>query len=293
LAQTHAASEIIVVDDGSKDGTPEVLAGFGDRIRVIRQPNGGLSAARNTGILAARCEWIAFLDDDDEYAPMRLERAATGIRQHPGVESHLTNTAIVVAGSPDLDLFALRGIPTGPWLNVERPLPLVLKGCFFAQSLVVRRETLRAVGLFRPTFYEDMDLFIRLAARPPWIVDQYPALRLIRRGNTPAMSDDWRSKPLERCGALVRIHRECLAQPGLTSDEVGLVRNGLATYLFELGIAELRGGSDREARTHFAEAARNFRSPKARAKALCARFGGRPAVGLIERLTRGRKGFVR
>ncbi len=293
LAQTHPAAEIIVVDDGSADRTPEVLVEFGPRIRAIRQENGGLSAARNTGIKAAKTEWVAFLDDDDEYAPDRLSRAAESIARHPSANAHLTNTAIVAEGAADIDLFALRGVSAGPWKPVDRPLGWVLKGCFFAQSLVVRRTLLHDVGLFRKTFYEDMDMFARLVPSRPWIIDEKPMLRLIRRGNTQAMSDDWRSKPIERCGALVRIHRECLALPDLAPAEIAMVRNGLASYLFELGAALQLKGDGPAARTHFAEAARTFGSLRPRLKAHCAFFGGAPFVRLLQFAARRRKRFVR
>lgn len=74
LAQTCSALEVIVVDDGSTDDTPRILAGYGDRIRSIRQDNQGVSAARNTGIAAARGEYLAFLDSDDVWKPRKLER---------------------------------------------------------------------------------------------------------------------------------------------------------------------------------------------------------------------------
>src|SRR5215831_2827499 len=68
LAQTYPLTELIVVDDGSSDHTAEVAARF-PNTRVIRRPNGGQGAARNTGIQAASGDWIAFLDHDDTWHP--------------------------------------------------------------------------------------------------------------------------------------------------------------------------------------------------------------------------------
>jgi glycosyltransferase involved in cell wall biosynthesis len=293
LAQTHPATEVIVVDDGSAQDMREVLARYGSSIQVIRQANAGLSGARNTGIKAATSEWVAFLDDDDEYAPGRLAIAAESIRSFPRADAHLTNTAIVLESGAEADLFQLRRKTATPLMEVARPLAWILQGCFFAQSLVARRSALHEIGLFRPTFYEDMDLFVRLAARPPWIVDSRPMLRLIRRSNTTAMSDDWRSKPIVRCEALVRIHRAALAYPDLTAAEAHIVRDCLGTHLFDLGAAHANKGDSRAARGFFAEAARTFPAARSRLKAHAAAIGGRPVIGLLQRIARQRKGLVR
>jgi len=73
LAQTYAPLEVIVIDDGSTDETPQVLAEYGERIRTIRQINAGVGAARNSGVAAARGEYIALLDSDDLWLPRKLE----------------------------------------------------------------------------------------------------------------------------------------------------------------------------------------------------------------------------
>ena len=72
--QDYNNLEVIVVDDGSKDSSLEVLSGFSERIKVISQPNLGSSAARNAGILASSGDLIAFLDSDDYWLPTKISK---------------------------------------------------------------------------------------------------------------------------------------------------------------------------------------------------------------------------
>src|SRR5581483_2185516 len=83
LGQTCGQLEVIVVDDGSTDGTGGVLAGFSDsRLRIIRQQNRGVAAARNTGIQAAHGAYLAFLDADDAWFPSFVADSLQVIEQH-------------------------------------------------------------------------------------------------------------------------------------------------------------------------------------------------------------------
>lgn len=85
LNQDYANIELIVVDDGSKDGTPELAEQFGNRVTVIRQKNAGPAAARNRGIGAARGEFIAFLDADDVWLPGKTSLQVKYLQNHPEV----------------------------------------------------------------------------------------------------------------------------------------------------------------------------------------------------------------
>jgi hypothetical protein len=107
------------------------------------------------------------------------------------------------------------------------------------------------------------------------------------------MSDDWRAKPVARCEALVRIHREALALPGLTDGESRLVRTGLGTYLFELGAALSAQGDSVTARMRLGEAARTYPALHSRFKARAAALGGQPVLRLLQNLAHRRKGVVR
>jgi glycosyltransferase involved in cell wall biosynthesis len=161
--QTVREVEVIVVDDGSTDQTVRVARGSGiPDLRVISQPNAGHAAARNTGIIAARGRYLAFLDADDLWLPRKLERQLETIRVHPHIRALQTGAARVDDN--------LRVLWTEECRPAEDQLGDVL--CFrnmpaLMSTLLVERGLLEEVGPFDPSLIilQDWDLAIRLARR--------------------------------------------------------------------------------------------------------------------------------
>jgi hypothetical protein len=100
LAQTHSRTEVIVVNDGSTDESPAVIARYADRVQVINQPNGGSTSAYNTGFAAATGELVMLLDADDLMAPDAVAAVATAWR--PGCAKVQYDLAIIDAQGRDL-----------------------------------------------------------------------------------------------------------------------------------------------------------------------------------------------
>src|ERR1039458_7894475 len=83
FAQSYSDYEVVVLADGCAEDAAAVVAGCGDRVRIISQPNRGLPGARNAGVRVSGGEYVAFLDDDDEWMPQKLVRSATVLVQGP------------------------------------------------------------------------------------------------------------------------------------------------------------------------------------------------------------------
>lgn len=163
LDQQSRADEIWVIDDGSTDDTPAVLAQFGDKIQIHRQEHHGVSAARNTGIRLSHNEWLAFLDSDDLWKPKKLLRQRQELAQYPEMRVCYTDEEWRRNGrwkNPKMIHAKFSG-----WIY-EKCLPLCI---ISPSSVIVHRSVFDEVGMFDENLpaCEDYELWLRVSSRMP------------------------------------------------------------------------------------------------------------------------------
>jgi hypothetical protein len=163
LCQSLGAWDLLVVDDGSTDGTERLLASYADRLRYIRTRRRGVSAARNLGIEESRGEWLAFLDSDDLWLPGKLERQLQALEACPGTLLCYTDE-IWIRDGRRVNPRARHRKYSG-WI-LEQCLPLCI---ISPSSALIGRGLLEQVGGFdeRLPACEDYDLWLRIALRHP------------------------------------------------------------------------------------------------------------------------------
>jgi len=163
LNQDFKAFELIVVDDGSTDNTQGILSSYRDKIKVIRQENKGVSAARNKGIASSSGTYIAFLDSDDLWLPGKLETQIEFFRNNP--DALICQTE---------EIWVRNGRRVNPGKRHKK-----VSGFFFEKSLelclvspsavMMKRELFNTSGLFDETLpaCEDYDMWLRINCRCP------------------------------------------------------------------------------------------------------------------------------
>ncbi len=188
--QTWGCSELIIVDDGSVDGTPELCRELAQRcfelpIRILRQENRGQSSARNTGARAARGEWLAFIDQDDRWTADHLKAMVP-----------LAIDGAVNAVYSDVDLVGTverKGIHRNHLMGGSHPKrsieEIAVKDCFAPPGgMIIRRESFLGLGGFDESLsgYEDDDLLLRLVMAGP--VGYVPTSTLLWRQHDTSYS---------------------------------------------------------------------------------------------------------
>ena len=199
LAQTYRDFEVLVVDDGSRDGTLEALAPFPGQVKTLRTSRRrGVSAARNLGISAARGQWLAFLDSDDLWLPEKLARQMAFLENHQ--HCLLCQTE---------ETWVRHGVRVNPPLTHRKVGGRIflksLARCMVSPSAVIlHRSLLEEHGAFDEDLpaAEDYDLWLRLAWR--FEVGLVPEALVIKRGgHADQLSrkrglDRWRIRALEK-----------------------------------------------------------------------------------------------
>ena len=220
LAQTTAAWELVVVDDGSSEDLAWV-AGLDPRVRLIRAAHAGVSAARNRGVAATSASWVAFLDHDDTWAPDKLERQLAALDGHPSaVLCHTAFEWVVTDASGSAE-------------HVRRyPEPLTYHGLLrgdhvCTSSVLVERGAFLAAGGFCEDLAhaEDLALWLRLLhdGGPSCVVDE----PLVRYTSHPGGASSDYARTARARAALVREHERAARASG---DAAGVraARDGLA-----------------------------------------------------------------
>jgi glycosyltransferase involved in cell wall biosynthesis len=160
MAQSYPDWELVIVDDGSTDGTREIVAGHvkqDPRVRYVYQPNQGLSKSRTRGLELLTGDYAAFLDDDDLYLPDKLERQVGFLEAHPDVALVYSQVDLVDARTGQ----HLRLSPKKPALTFQE----LLAECTIAShSLLVRRACLERLGGFRRDLRggDDYEMWLRI-----------------------------------------------------------------------------------------------------------------------------------
>ena len=163
MVQDYRDFELIIVDDGSTDNTPDILNSYRGDIKVFRQENQGVSAARNRGLAAASGRFIAFLDSDDLWLPRKLRRQVDFFSSNP--DACICQTE---------EIWIRNNMRVNPKKRHKKPRGMIFEPslalCLVSPSAVmIRRSLFEEVGGFDETLpaCEDYDLWLRISCRYP------------------------------------------------------------------------------------------------------------------------------
>lgn len=205
LAQTFRDIEVIVVDDGSTDGSADALRDLDDpRLRVVREGHAGSAAARNAGLRLASGELVAFLDGDDRWAPRNLEIQSAYLASHPEVDMTFGHSLVVDEEGRSMGFKS--SSCAGP---VSLSQLLCTNEIGNGSCLLLRRESLDRAGWFDTTLAAcvDIDVWLRVASLRPDNVVAIPEVLTFYRRRPGQISGDWRRMESGYLQLLERLRR--------------------------------------------------------------------------------------
>lgn len=286
LAQTFPVKEIIIVDDGSFDETPEALPKYiaetphwAGRVKYFRQENKGVSAALNFGIGQAKGEWLAFVNDDDPWLPQKLEWQMQALAKYTECQLCFTDawfmnnpcmkmTAFQLAGTVHNEMLGIVSDPAAYMLKAD---PIYGAIAVLVPTIVAQADLVRRIGGFDPKLrcVEDRDFIFRMAGATKFCFVSAPMVLCDRR---PAAerhvgeSKNWH-KPEFVLEMAQSSFEKMLRPDGGASREVqniarrrlGEVHSGWASW-------HLENGAYKEARKSVREAAKCHLTPSLAAK---------------------------
>jgi glycosyltransferase involved in cell wall biosynthesis len=212
FGQTYRPIEVIVVDDGSSDETADIVRSY-QSVRYIRQNNHGPSAARNTGIRAAKGEYIAFLDADDLWVAEKLSEQVALLEACPKASLAFANMRLVSQESGhEPSMFEKYHLTANFFghdrLVVDAPAKLVWSNFIPTSTVIVRKQALVDAGGFDEAFRkaEDWDLWLRMALHAP--IAYSPALLMLKRVHGVNTSHDAEGMNVAAMQVLEKLDRE-------------------------------------------------------------------------------------
>jgi len=286
LSQTLPVSEVVLVDDGSSDGTSEILPKYiaqnerwRERVRYLYQENQGPAAARNTGIAQARGDWLAFNDDDDLWLPQKLEWQFHALDQFKECQACFTDAWFMNNSNMKMTLFQLagkfggeaEGVVSSPAKYMTERGSLTGIHPVWVQTLVARTALARPIGGFDRDLLcgEDDDFLFRLGCETKLCFVGSPMV-LIER--TPAdkrhegVSRNWDETEFRLRMAQSRYEKRLHMRSCLATDIRELARRDLSSVHSAWTNWYLTRGQYAEARKSIVRAARFRLSPGIAAK---------------------------
>ena len=268
VSQTYPHWEIIVVNDGSTDNTAAVLQKYRNRIRILTQSNAGLSNARNRGIRSATGEFVAFLDADDYWLPMKLERQIALLRERPEIGFCSTATRVESSNGKYLSQWNCPKVQTSTIRTIFSQNSAIAGS---GSSVMVRHNILLRTELFDESLksLEDLDMWMRLAATAEYACIPEPLSVILRHDGSMS-----KNLSVMRASALyvMRKNRHLLDRESIG----GFWQAAYAVVLADYAKWEYRTGQKWTAISHLI--AGLCRSPVAR---------GRLMAGLLIAMLRG------